>query len=332
MELIAAILFAGPLGYFCRTRKLGLGLYLLVTPMTALKRRGSRRSILTSCATVAVAALVAGCGDDDSAKDSAAAKPTVFAVEATSQGTKKKTLEFPSTVKAGLVTMTLKNSDSVGRAAGIARLVGDHTVDDYLKTLAKQGGPIPNWIQDGGGIPGVAPGETDSVTQILTPGKYAISDDETEGGQGEGQTYGQLGAKGEFTVTGDAGDAELPAQAATLTAKDYGFAFKGFKAGVNHVRFENTGQELHHAIILPISQGKTFADAKAVFMSDKEPTGPPPVDFAGGRNTQIIDGGIAQNITLDLKAGSYAVICFIQDRAGGAPHVAKGMINELVVK
>jgi hypothetical protein len=30
MELIAAILFAGPLGYFCRTRKLGLGLYLLV--------------------------------------------------------------------------------------------------------------------------------------------------------------------------------------------------------------------------------------------------------------------------------------------------------------
>ncbi len=30
MELIAAILFAGPLGYFCRTRKLGLGLYLLL--------------------------------------------------------------------------------------------------------------------------------------------------------------------------------------------------------------------------------------------------------------------------------------------------------------
>lgn len=30
MELIAAILFAAPLGYFCRTRRLGLGLYLLV--------------------------------------------------------------------------------------------------------------------------------------------------------------------------------------------------------------------------------------------------------------------------------------------------------------
>lgn len=29
MELIAAILLAGPLGYFCRTRKQGLGLYLV---------------------------------------------------------------------------------------------------------------------------------------------------------------------------------------------------------------------------------------------------------------------------------------------------------------
>ena len=29
MELIAAIVLAGPLGYFCRTRKQGLGFYLL---------------------------------------------------------------------------------------------------------------------------------------------------------------------------------------------------------------------------------------------------------------------------------------------------------------
>ena len=28
MELIAAVLFAGPLGYFVRNRKLGLGIYL----------------------------------------------------------------------------------------------------------------------------------------------------------------------------------------------------------------------------------------------------------------------------------------------------------------
>lgn len=297
--------------------------------MHASTQRALTRSILPAIAAIAAGALVAGCGDDEST--ATAAKPTTFAVTATAAG-KKKALEFPSTVKAGPVTITLKNTDSVGRSAGIVRLVGDHTVDDFLKTVAKDGGPIPNWIQDGGGIPGVAPGATDSVTQVLAPGRYAISDDETEGGQGEGEEFNQLGAKGEFTVTGEASDAALPAVPATLTAKEYSFAFKGLKAGVNHVRFENTGTQLHHAIILPISQGKTFADAKASFMSDKEPTGPPPVDFDGGQNTQVIDGGIAQNVTLDLKARSYAVICFIQDREGGPPHVAKGMISELVVK
>ncbi len=35
---------------------------------------------------------------------------------------------------------------------------------------------------------------------------------------------------------------------------------------------------------------------------------------------------------LELKKGKYALICFIQDRKGGAPHIAKGMINELVVE
>jgi len=46
----------------------------------------------------------------------------------------------------------------------------------------------------------------------------------------------------------------------------------------------------------------------------------------------VIDGGIAQNIELDLEAGKYAVVCFIQDRKGGPPHGAKGMISELVVE
>ena len=34
MELIAAILLAGPLGYFCGTRRLGLGLYLIAWAVT----------------------------------------------------------------------------------------------------------------------------------------------------------------------------------------------------------------------------------------------------------------------------------------------------------
>lgn len=308
--------------------------------MTALTDRGGVRRILTTCSCAAVALFAAGCGDDDEESASGDAKPTTFAITATAEGTKKKALEFPATVKAGLVTMTLTNSDRVPRSAGIVRLVGDQTVDEFRKAVSKESAPIPDWIQDGGGITAVAPGETRSVTQVLAPGKYAIADDESEEGE-DGKSFADLGAKGEFTVTGEPVDAELPSQPATLTATDdgggddgeYSFEFKGLKAGVNQVRFENTGEQLHHALLFPINKGKTIKDAEALFTSEGPPKGPPPVDFEEGVGTQVIDGGIEQNVRLDLKAGmTYAVICFIQDRRGGKPHVAKGMIDELTVE
>lgn len=309
--------------------------------MTAMTDRGRTRFILSTLVAVAAGALVAGCGDDDeSGSKSESAKPTTFAISATAEGTKKKALEFPATVKAGLVTMTLTNSDTVPRSAGIVRLVGDHTVEEFRKVVSEEGAPIPDWIEDGGGVSTVQPGETASVTQVLAPGKYAIADDEQEQGE-DGKSFADLGAQGEFMVTGEAVDAELPAQPATLTVTDdgggddgeYGFEFKGLKAGTNQVRFENTGEQLHHALLFPIAKGKTIKDAEEAFAADGPPKGPPPVEFDKGVSTQVIDGGVAQNVTLELQAATnYAVVCFIQDRKGGKPHIAKGMIEELKVE
>jgi len=114
--------------------------------MTAVKDRCSRRLVLGTLALVATGAFVAGCGDDEKESASKAAKPVAFPITATAQGAKKKALEFPATVKAGLVTMTLTNSDKVPRSAGIVRLVGDHTVDEFRKAVEKEGAPIPDWI------------------------------------------------------------------------------------------------------------------------------------------------------------------------------------------
>ena len=50
------------------------------------------------------------------------------------------------------------------------------------------------------------------------------------------------------------------------------------------MRFENTGEELHHALFFPIAQGQDDqADDEAAFASDEPPEGPPPVDFENGR-------------------------------------------------
>jgi hypothetical protein len=45
-----------------------------------------------------------------------------------------------------------------------------------------------------------------------------------------------------------------------------------------------------------------------------------------------LDGGEEQLTEVDLKPGNYALMCFIPDRAGGPPHVAKGMISGATVR
>ena len=226
--------------------------------MNALTGRRGTRSMLTSCAAVAVAALVAGCGDDERGARADGVRDHRHGGRREEEGAR-----VPSTVKAGLVTMTLTNNDKVPRSARIVRLLGDHTVNDFRNAVEKQGAPIPEWIQDGGGVSTVLPRGAVSVTQVLAPGKYAIADDESEQGE-DGKSFADLGAKGEFMVTGPASDAELPARPATLTATDdgggdegeYGFEFKGLKAGKLEVRFENAGEQLHHALLFPIARGQ----------------------------------------------------------------------------
>jgi hypothetical protein len=310
--------------------------------MIATSGRRRRRSLASSAlVAAAVATLVAGCGDDKK-KDSAsgdAAKPAKFAITATSQGAKKKAMTFPSSVRAGLVTMTLTNSDTVPRSAQIVRIVGDHPVDEVVKLVTGDDPKIPDWLQDGGGVPAVKPGSSASASQVLAPGRYVILDD--EGGDGDNaKTNAELGASGEFDVTGPRVTASLPAEPATVTATDdqhgkketYGFRLEGLKAGTNQIHFQNTGSQLHHALFVPLRKGATLAQAEKVFKSNRPPSGPPPVDFAKIVGTKVIDAGTEQNITLDLPAARYAVVCFLTDRDGGKPHVAKGMIEEVDIK
>ena len=46
----------------------------------------------------------------------------------------------------------------------------------------------------------------------------------------------------------------------------------------------------------------------------------------------MLDGGNKQVVQLELQRGNYALLCFVSDRQGGPPHVAKGMIQEVEVR
>ena len=113
----------------------------------------------------------------------------------------------------------------------------------------------------------------------------------------------------------------------TVVANDYKFeAPTEIPAGLTKIVLKGAGQQIHHATIARLDDGKTVADLQAAF---KTP-GPPPswVTFVGGPN--VPDPGAEANATVDLAPGNYALICFV-DTPDKVPHFAKGMVHGFTV-
>ena len=116
----------------------------------------------------------------------------------------------------------------------------------------------------------------------------------------------------------------------TVTIRGGDFAFdmsSDATAGMVNFKFFNDGPGIHHATIVRLDSGKSVDDLKAAL---KTP-GPPPrwMVPVGGPNAP--DPRAESNATLNLQAGNYAVVCFV-DVPGGVPHFTKGMVHALTVK
>jgi uncharacterized cupredoxin-like copper-binding protein len=114
---------------------------------------------------------------------------------------------------------------------------------------------------------------------------------------------------------------------ATVIAKDFAFeAPDSVPAGWTTFRMLNEGSTLHHMVLFRLDGGKTIADMQAAM---KNP-GPPPawVVEVGGPNAP--NPKSASNATIDLKAGDYVMLCFV-DIPDKTPHFMKGMVRPLKV-
>lgn len=298
----------------------------------------SRRfPVLLAAAALCLVPAACGSDDDDSSNggsgSSESSETTAVTFETTEPAKGKVAIGGPEEIDAGVVEITLKNAGKSLHDAQILRVEGNRTADEVISSSvdSEEGAPIPEWITDGGGLAAVPAGESATVTEVLKPGTYYLLD--SESAQGSQQPNARKGGVAKFEVTGEATTAELPETDATITAKDFSFETAGIEAGTNRLTFENTGEELHHVIALPINKGSTIEDVEKFATSEGEfQGGPPPVDFESGVATAVIDGGQAQVAELEFKKGKYALLCFITNRDGGPPHVAMGMVDELDVK
>jgi hypothetical protein len=262
-------------------------------------------------------ALAVGCGSSDEKEESSAQTTQSVTVERSDSA-----LKAPASVKAGLTEITVKNTGKKPGGAQLVRVTGDQTAEEVAKAgqgWGEKGKPLPDWLELEGGVGQTQPGQTGKATQNLSPGKYYALDIESN-------------KSAPLQVTGGGGGSQ-PTAGPRVEAVDYSFTATGLKTGKQKVLLENKGKQPHFMVALPINPGKTIADVRKVAASEGEPKGPPPFDEKAGVDTAVLEGGKTQAVELEFKKkGKYALMCFIPDRQGGPPHVAKGMVSEATVE
>lgn len=279
---------------------------------------------------IAGVAAVSGCGDSDSGAQEGA-QPAEVRLGDADPASGVYVAEGGGSLRSGATRFTLSNSSQEERGAQLVRIEGDHSVSDAFTAVneaRQEGAPMPAWLRWAGGIVVIRPQTEGSFTADLGPGRYYVLDGSYEG---EPSELSELEETARLEVTQGEDRAALPTPPDTITATEYGFQTRGLTAGPNTVLFDNRGAEPHDVALAPIVEGKTLDDVEAFAIGDEE-SGPPPVDFDNQVISGVLEGGGRQTMQLDLEPGRYALLCFISDRAGGPPHVAMGMLDEVTVR
>lgn len=280
-----------------------------------MKQRTSRAQAVFACAvaTLVAIALVA-CGEDEEQS---------LTYTASGEGKASK-IEGPTSAETGLAEITFRNEGKGEADLQLIRVEKGRTAEEAIEGLEKamKGQPFPDWFFAGGGVGTIPAGDSQTVTQVLKPGTYYAFNTEGRQGPPDAESVPALEVAGEESSDEVAGDE-------TVTAIEYGFEAEDLPSGEVEIDFENGGAEPHHIIAAPLKGDATAADVEQAIKSEK---GQPPIDEEGTQNTAVLEGGEGQVVTLDLKPGRYALLCFISDRQGGPPHALKGMVDEVEVK
>ena len=277
---------------------------------------GGRRALVLLAALSLSAVAFTACGDDD---DDDSSEPSSVALEAAgSEGNLE--LTGPSEAEAGPAEITLTNNSDAeldGQLAFVAE-GEDRSDEEVLAELqnAVQGRPVADWFQAVGGPGFAGQGESTTSTIVLEPGTYYLV---------PGDEPPQPLTK--FTVSGD-GDGELPAADGTVVAAEYSFTGEDLKAGEQKLLLDNQGGTWHHFQAFKLNPDATIEDAETFF---REEQGRPPFGEELPVESTVMDGGRSELVDANLQPGTYAFVCFISDKTGGPPHIAKGMISEIEV-
>jgi hypothetical protein len=117
----------------------------------------------------------------------------------------------------------------------------------------------------------------------------------------------------------------------TVTATEYSYRLKGhLHPGWADIRFVNHGSEPHMMAVIRLKPDVTLDQVNQALMSDDQSAAAAVVDAPQDETygtPALLDAGHATEVvTNNLRAGHYAVVCFVP-APDGRPHFAHGMVR-----
>ena len=289
-------------------------------------------------ALAGVMLLVAGCsGDDDSADTprstvtTAAPDPdTQFQVLAKEIAPQLYAFEAAEEAPGGVVTLKLGNGGALRHEAALAR-VGQTPLEQVRRDLAgvlSGEGAIPDYLELYGGVPEILGGTEQSSTLTLPEGDYVLYCSLRDTGRGgslaDAKPHFELGMIQALRVRGDNG-LQLPSSIPTVTAGEYGFEFPPLRAGSNRLLFKNLGpDQMHLGAFLEFPERIDDQAALSALLGQGDPETAPVQKVVVG---PFVPGGGGTFVLALQPDRVYGIVCSLRDRAGGPPHLTKGMVG-----
>lgn len=288
----------------------------------------------TGLVAAAIATGAVACGDDDKDKDGDGAEPTATSEAAGEIPQLDITasdfaFDVPAEFGGGWVRIVMNNTGAEDHQAQFARLNDGVTLDQFTTALQGDETEALALVSLAGGPNAIVPGETADVVNELDAGNYVLlcfvsGEDDIP--------HVAKGMIAPLTVTEPAAEQPEPPEAdASVTTAEFSFdAPDTLPAGETVFEVANSGAQPHEMTAVKLDEGVTFEDLQALLAAEEEPTGPPPFSSAGGLGAIAPD--TAGYTTLNLAAGTYALLCFVPDPDSGAPHFTLGMVDSFTVE
>jgi ribosomal protein L12E/L44/L45/RPP1/RPP2 len=111
------------------------------------------------------------------------------------------------------------------------------------------------------------------------------------------------------------------------------FSFDGpdtLPAGETTLGLKNGGKQPHQLLLVELLKGKTLDDVMAEL--EKNADAPPPPWVRVIRKQAFAKPDKSDEITVELTAGSYVMLCFIPDKESKKPHAVLGMVKPVTVE